>query len=98
MPGQARVFGTQGWVDVLPRFHHPTQAVLHRDGADPEAVTLPPIGAGYAHELIEVTDGVLAGRVESSVMPLADTVAVQHVLEDAASQLGISWSEDDGVL
>ena len=23
LPGQARVFGTTGWIDVLPRFHHP---------------------------------------------------------------------------
>ncbi len=98
MPGQARVFGTAGWIDVLPRFHHATQAVLHRHGAVPEAVTLAPTGAGYAHELIEVSDGVRAGRTESEVMPLADTVAVQEVLEEAARQLGISWSEDPGVL
>ena len=26
-PGQARVFGTDGWIDVLPRFHHPDTIV-----------------------------------------------------------------------
>ena len=29
-PGQLRVFGTEGWIDVLPRFHHPDTIVLHR--------------------------------------------------------------------
>jgi hypothetical protein len=31
-------------------------------------------------------------------MPLADTLAVQQVLEDAAGQLGVSFAEDDAVL
>ena len=38
------------------------------------------LGAGYAHELIEVTECLRAGRTESAVMPLADTLAVQDVL------------------
>ena len=95
MPGQARVFGTTGWIDVLPRFHHPRTVVLHRDGSDDLAVTSPPTGGGYSHELDEVTRCVLAGRTESAVMPLDDTLVVQRVLEDAASHLGITWAEDD---
>jgi predicted dehydrogenase len=98
MPGQARVFGSKGWIDVLPRFHHPTTVVLHRDGTDALTVTRPPTGGGYSHELDEVTQCVLAGRTESAVMPLDDTLTVQRILEGAASQLGITWSEDDGVL
>jgi len=98
LPGQARVFGTTGWIDVLPRFHHPTTIVLHRAGAEPETITRPTIGAGYAHELIEVTEGVRAGRSESAVMPLADTLAVQTLLGEAAGQLGVRHAEDPGVL
>ena len=95
MPGQARVFGTTGWIDVLPRFHHPKQIVLHRAGAAPETFTAPPLGGGYAHELIEVTECIRAGRTESAVMPLADTVAVQEILDEVLSQLGIHPSEDE---
>jgi predicted dehydrogenase len=98
LPGQARVFGTAGWIDVLPRFHHPQTIVLHRVDADPEEITVPQLGAGYAHELIEVTECLRAGRTESAVMPLADTLAVQDVLEQAAGQLGVAFAEDDAVL
>jgi predicted dehydrogenase len=98
LPGQARVFGTAGWIDVLPRFHHPETIVLHRVGAEPETITRPALGAGYAHELIEVTEGVREGRQESAVMPLADTLAVQRVLNDAAEQLGVRHTEDPAVL
>jgi predicted dehydrogenase len=92
-PGQMRVYGTGGWIDVLPRFHHPDTIVLHRTGHEPEEITRPHTGGGYAHELQEVTDGVLAGRTESTVMPLADTVAVQDVLGAVADQLGMEPQE-----
>src|SRR3712207_1925213 len=98
LPGQARVFGTTGWIDVLPRFHHPQTIVLHRAGAEPEEITRPQTGAGYAHELAEVTDCLRAGRTESAVMPLADTLAVQDVLGQAAEQLGVRHREDPAVL
>jgi predicted dehydrogenase len=98
LPGAARVFGTEGWIDVLPRFHHPETIVLHRAGADPEPIARPALGRGYAHELIEVTEGVRAGRGESAVMPLADTLAVQRVLGEALEQLGVRYAEDPTVL
>jgi predicted dehydrogenase len=93
LPGQARVFGTTGWIDVLPRFHHPQTIVLHRAGAEPETITRPQLGGGYSHELIEVTQCLRAGRTDSEVMPLADTLAVQRVLQQAADQLGVPHAE-----
>jgi predicted dehydrogenase len=98
LPGQARVFGTAGWIDVMPRFHHPTTIVLHRTGAEPETITREPLGTGYTHELIEVNECLRAGRTESTVMPLADTLAVQTILGEAAEQLGVRQAEDPAAL
>ena len=91
-PGQLRVFGTDGWVDVLPRFHHPDTIVLHR-GDEQERIVAPRTGDGYAHELIEVTECVAAGKAQSDVMPLADTVAVQGVMAEVVRQLGVRIEE-----
>jgi len=93
-PGSARIFGSTGWIDVVPRFHHPTTIVMTRAGHDPDTITRPVIGGGYAHELIEVTRCVLAGRTESGVMPLQDTLDVQAILEEAGRQLGATYHED----
>lgn len=92
-PGMARVVGTDGWIEVPPRFHHPSRLVVTRHGAGTEELSLPPVGAGYSHELAEVTSCVLAGRVESRVMPLADTVAVQDIMAAVADQLGLQVQE-----
>jgi predicted dehydrogenase len=88
-PGEARVLGTKGWIGVPPRFHYPSRIVLHRDGRDPEIIDAPLTGAGYAHELAEVTERVAGGHAESEIMPLADTVAVQDILAEIAGQLGM---------
>jgi len=97
-PGAARIAGTGGWIDIEPRFHHPRTIVLHRTGRDPETITRPPQGTGYSHELVEVTEAVRAGRTESAVMPLDDTLAVQRVLNDACEQLGVVHREDDSAV
>ena len=51
---------------------------------------MPAVGGGYYHELVEVTECLLAGRAESAVMPLADTIAVQDVMGEVARQLGMT--------
>nr|WP_242453903.1 Gfo/Idh/MocA family oxidoreductase [Mycolicibacterium sp. P9-64] len=98
MPGHARIFGTTGWIDILPRFHHPNSFVLHRQGHESEQFDLPSLGSGFSHELIEVTEAIKGGRTESAVMPLDDTLIVQRVLEDALTQLGIRFDEDPAAL
>jgi predicted dehydrogenase len=98
MPGQARVFGTDGWIDVLPRFHHPHQLVLHRADNEPETITAPPAGVGYEGEFLEVGECLRAGRQQSETMPWADTLAVQAVLDEVLHQLGIELAEDPAVL
>jgi predicted dehydrogenase len=97
-PGAARIFGTEGWIEVPPRFHHPKRIVLHPTGRDSETIEQPPLGTGYSHELIEVTQGVQAGRTESAVMPLDDTLAVQRTLNAACEQLGVFHGEAVGVV
>jgi predicted dehydrogenase len=92
-PGAARIFGSDGYLDVLPRFHHPNDLVLHRRGRSPEALAVPARGQGYVHELEHVTQAVLRGSRESDVMPLADTLAVMRVLGRACEQLGIVHHE-----
>jgi predicted dehydrogenase len=96
-PGAARIHGTAGWIDVHPRFHHPRSIVLTRRGHEPETITRAPVGGGYAHELVEVTEAVAAGRTESAVMPLDDTLAVQRILNEACEQLGV-FHQEDGTL
>jgi len=93
-PGAARIHGTKGWIEVPPRFHHPHRIVLCRKDQEPEIISRPPLGTGYSHELIEVTECIRAGRTESVLMPLSDTLAVQRILNGACEKLGVFHTED----
>ena len=98
MPGAALVVGTEGWIAVPPRFHHPDRIVLHRDGADPEEIVAPAVGGGFVHELVEVTERIAAGEPESPVMPLSDTIAVQDAMAAIADRLGMHPVEGPATL
>jgi predicted dehydrogenase len=102
LPGAAAIFGTAGWLEVPPRFHHPDRILVHPIGSDgragaPETIVAPPIGNGYAHEFIEAQRCLAAGLTESPTMPLDDTLAVMGVLEHALHALGVHYDEDDDV-
>ncbi|MDO5067893.1 MAG: Gfo/Idh/MocA family oxidoreductase [Propionibacteriaceae bacterium] len=86
--GQLSVHGTKGWVEIHPRFHHPTTISVHRSGVLPRIIEAKAEGRGYAHEIMEVCDCLRAGHTQSQVMPLADTVEVMKVLDDCLAQLG----------
>lgn len=96
-PGSACIVGTEGVIEVPPRFHHPHAITLTRRDAEPQVIEAPPLGDGYSHELIEVTECLRAGRTESAVMPLADTLAVQRTLNQACEALGVHHHEDADV-
>lgn len=98
LPGTAEIRGGQGRIEIPPRFHHPQRIVVHpREGdgeAEPVVEEHPALGGGYAHQLIEVQECLAAGRTESAVMPLDDTLAVMDALERALHDLGIRFTED----
>ena len=100
LPGGAAVFGTTGWIELPPRFHHPDRVVVHPVGDDgragePETMQALATGVGYSHEIDEVHRCIAAGLTESPVMPLDDTIAVMTVLEGALHDLGVHFDEAD---
>ena len=86
---RAVVAGTEGRIEVAGRFHHPSGFVLVR-GDDEERTELPVTGRGYAHEIEEVAACLRAGRTESNLLPLDQTVSIQRQMDDILSQLGVA--------
>ncbi len=94
-PGRMAVVGTRGWVEVLGQFHHPRTLVVHRPGVLAHEFELRPTGAGYSHEIVEVNRCLADGRLESSAMPLDDTLEVMKELEQALDALGVAHADAD---
>lgn len=92
-PGSFLVAGTKGWIEIQPRFHHPTAITINRAGVLPRVIETRSIGKGYAHQFAEVTQRVRAGETESPTMPLSDTLEVMRVLSECTVQAGVHYEE-----
>ncbi|HOA26342.1 MAG TPA: Gfo/Idh/MocA family oxidoreductase [Arachnia sp.] len=92
-PGRMTIVGTKGWIEVEPRFHHPTTISVHRAGVLPRIIEARPTGGGYSHEFAEVTQRIAEGSTESPTMPLHDTLEVMRVLESCLRQAGVTHAE-----
>ncbi len=103
LAGSAAILGTEGRIEVPPRFHHPTRLLVHRTTGGrytetTQAIELPATGTGYSHEIDEVHRCLAAGLPESPTMPLADTLSVMAVLEQALHAIGVHHDEDPAAI
>lgn len=94
-PGRFTVVGSLGWIEIEPRFHHPSTITVHRAGVLPRVIEAPPSGRGYSHEFAEATKRIAEGATESPTMPLNDTLEVMRVLEECLRQAGVEQHDAD---
>jgi predicted dehydrogenase len=94
-PYAGLVTGTDGWLRLDPRVHHPSTLTVHNSGGDQVIQAAPKVGNGYGHQVAEVARCLRAGLLESPYVPLDDTIGVLEVLDDARRQLGVRYAADD---
>ncbi len=82
-PGRVMLLGTEGWIDVHPRFHRMSSITIWR-GKTPQELTFE---SGYHFEVIHASECIAAGLTESDIMPLRDTLAVQELMAQVLAQL-----------
>ena len=89
-PVEARVLGTEGRILVEAPFFK-TAAVALEAGGQQERVELPLEGNGYNYQAVEVMDCLRSGRLESDVMPLAETLAIMKIMDRIREQIGLKY-------
>lgn len=93
-PGRAGGFGGTGRLSAL-RETGPAQRMMQDlaplkarlTGRAGRRITAPFAGNGYGHETLAVMQAVAAGRTQSDLMPLAESVAVIGLIEQALHQI-----------
>ena len=95
LPCDALVVGSEGRI----RIHAPIVApeALTRvtpDGGE-ETIQLPHLGNGYPHEVIEVMECLRAGKLESTVMPLDESLAIVQTMDTLREPWGLRYPGDD---
>jgi predicted dehydrogenase len=86
---RASIAGDTGLIELPAGFHEST-SFTYAHGESLETIIEPVIGRGYAHEIIEVAECLRAGRTESALLPLDETVSIMRQMADILSQLGVA--------
>ena len=95
-PTVAAVSGTRGRIELPHGFFSPQSFRLHRQGREPEEITLPEArdGAGYTHEAAEVMRCLREKETESPLVPLDGTLAVMATLDAVRERIGVRYPQD----
>lgn len=93
-PDDAVLQGTAGRVRVEAPLWSPSGLDVRSAAGSDRDVRVPATGAGYVHVLEHVQECVRAGLTESPLHPLATTLAVAEVLEQALGQLGVARPDE----
>lgn len=87
LPNDARILGTEGYIQLPAPHHCPNGLTVSRYNPsgpgtmEPHIIRAPIIGVGLKYEILEFHRLIETGRLQSSVMPLSDTLAIMRTLD-----------------
>jgi predicted dehydrogenase len=89
-PHESTIIGTEGTIRIERPSWAATKLTLVRQGGE-ERIDLPFPGNGYQFEAAEVARCLRAGRLESDVMPLDESLAIMRTLDRIRAQWGLTY-------
>jgi predicted dehydrogenase len=95
-PRTATIATTTGLLDLPASFHAPAYATWTPSDGEPERIdgVEPLIGTGLGNEAAHVQDCLHAGRLESPLVPHAQTLTLIRQMDEIRRQIGVSYASD----
>ena len=88
---EAILIGTTGRIRIHPPWWRPAAFTISREGVADQTQEFSFDGNGYQFEAAEVMNCLRSGELESSVMPLDETLAVMKTLDAIRAQWGLKY-------
>ena len=89
-PHEATIMGTDGFIRMLSPWWRPGKLMVKKAGKE-EILDVPFEGNGYNYQAVEVMNCLRQGKTESSIMPLAESLAVMRTLDRIRAQWGLKY-------
>jgi predicted dehydrogenase len=90
-PQEATLLGTEGWLRVQRPWWKATTITIHREKKKDQTIAAPIRGNGYNHQADEVVRCLRAGKKQSEVMPLSETLSIMRTLDALRASLGLRY-------
>lgn len=87
----ARVYGSEGMIEICPPFWQSKRVVLRRSNGKEEVFESPHRANGYEYEAMEVGRCLEAGLKESPLMPLDESLALMRAMDTLREQWGLKY-------
>ena len=91
-PETAYIYGTEGHI-YLPNFYG-AQEIFVAVGGDARYIEKSSIGDGFEEEIIEVCDCIRAGKLQSDILPLDESIAIVKQMDEVRRQIGVAYPFD----
>lgn len=90
MPRDLYIVGDYGYIQI-PNVWYAQTAILRLHNKEDLVVNLPIEGNGYNYEAAEVVRCLQAGKLESDIMPLDESLAIIGTLDKVRQQIGLNY-------
>ncbi len=94
-PQEATIMGTEGYVRIHAPWWRPKSMTISRPGEEDESVEAPVSGNGFNYEAAEVMRCLEAGKTESDIMPLDETVSVMRTMDTIRAAWGLRYPGEE---
>jgi len=89
-PHEGWILGTEGRLHLHAGWWRGSRITLHTD-ADARDIDVPMVGNGYNYEADEVAACLAAGKTESDLMSLDETVTIMETMDQLRAQWGLKY-------
>ena len=94
-PQEATIMGTEGYLRIHHPWWRPSSMTISRPGEEDEIVETPVTGNGFNYEAAEVMRCLEAGKTESDIMPLDETISVMKTMDGIREAWGLSYPGEE---
>jgi predicted dehydrogenase len=94
-PQEATIMGTEGYVRIHHPWWRPQSMTISRPGEEDETIEAPVTGNGFNYEAAEVMRCLEAGKTESNIMPLDETISVLRTMDGIREAWGLRYPGEE---
>ena len=93
-PQTVLIRGSKGYITLPPEWLRGTRMIVTRPGQPDEVIDVPMEGNGYNYEAAEVARCLRAGRTESDILPLNESLALMETLDAIRAPWGVKYPSE----
>jgi predicted dehydrogenase len=94
-PQEATIMGTEAYIRIHAPWWRPESMTISRPTTEDETVDAPVSGNGFNYEAAEVMRCLEAGKMESDVMPLDETLSVMRTMDGIRAAWGLRYPGEE---